>query len=378
MADEDYYQLLGVERGADDAALKAAFRKKAMQYHPDRNPGDSEAEARFKQINEAYDILKDQQKRAAYDRFGKAAFQNGGGGGGQGFDGFGSSFSDIFEDLFGEFMGGGNRGQSRGRGGRGADMRANVEITLEEAYRGKTATITLPVAMACERCDGSGAEPGTKPETCRTCNGQGKIRTTQGFFMVERACPACHGAGVVIASPCKACDGAGRVNREKTLDVKIPAGISDGTRIRLTGEGEGGMRGGPPGDLYLFVSVAPHPVFQRDQNHLFCVAPLPMTTAALGGEIDVPSLDGQRTKVKIPAGCQTGKQLRLRGKGMPSLSGSGFGDLIIQVSVETPVNLTRRQRELLEEFAGLDTGETSPESEGFFGRLKDMWNDLRE
>lgn len=376
MADQDYYDLLGVERGADDAALKSAFRKKAMQFHPDRNPGDAQAEARFKQINEAYDVLKDPQKRSAYDRFGKAAFQNGAG---QGFEGFTSSFSDIFEDLFGDFMGNGGRGRGGGRSaGRGADLRANVEVTLEEAYKGKTAQITLPTAMTCEPCGGTGAEPGTRPEPCRTCGGQGKVRTTQGFFMVERACPACHGAGAVIANPCKNCGGQGRVTREKTLKVKIPAGISDGTRIRLSGEGEGGLRGGPPGDLYLFISVSPHRVFQRDQTHLFCNIPLPMTTAALGGEIEVPSLDGARTTVKIPSGTQSGRQFSLRGKGMPSLNGSGFGDLIIQVGIETPVNLTKRQRELLEEFASLTTNETSPESDGFFGRLKDMWNELRD
>jgi molecular chaperone DnaJ len=380
MADTDYYDLLGVSRDADDAALKSAFRKKAMLYHPDKNPGNAEAEATFKQINEAYDVLKDPQKRAAYDRFGKAAFQNGGGGSGGfgGGEGFASAFGDIFEDIFGEFMGGG-----RGRGGggrnsavRGSDLRHNMTITLEEAFRGKAATITVPTMENCQPCDGTGAEPGSKPETCPTCQGAGKVRTTQGFFMVERTCPSCRGAGQVIAKPCKACGGIGRQQKEKSLSVKIPAGVDDGTRIRLAGEGEAGLRNGPAGDLYIFLSVKPHRVFQREGTHLYCAAPLPMTTAALGGDIEVPSLDGTRTKVKIPHGSQSGRQFRLRGKGMPSLNGAGPGDLIIQVNVETPMNLSKKQKELLEEFQKLESHETSPESSGFFGRLKEFWDDL--
>ncbi len=373
MADDEYYTLLGVARTADDAALKAAFRKKAMQYHPDKNPGDAKAEAKFKEINEAYSVLSDQQKRAAYDRYGKAAFQNGGGG--SGFEGFAGSFSDIFEDLFGDFMGGGRGGgRSGNQAARGQDLRYNLEISLEDAYKGKTADISITTTIACEPCTGTGAEPGSKPEVCKQCNGQGKVRAQQGFFMVERACPVCRGAGRVISKPCRTCDGAGRVEKEKALQVKVPAGVDDGTRIRLTGEGEAGARSGPAGDLYIFIALKAHRVFQREDTTLFCMAPLPMTTAALGGEVDVPSLDGQKTKVKVPAGTQTGKQFRIRGKGMPALNGAGFGDLVIQVNMETPVNLTKRQRELLEEFQNGETGENAPESAGFFDRLKELWD----
>jgi len=378
MADQEYYELLGVERGADEAAIKAAFRKLAMQYHPDKNPGNAAAEARFKQINEAYDVLKDPQKRAAYDRFGKAAFQNGGGPGGPGGGGFdfASSFGDIFEDIFGDFMSNGRQRQGRTSAIRGSDQRFDLEITLEDAFRGRTVSIDVPTMAACEPCTGSGAEPGSKPEPCRQCNGAGKVRTTQGFFMVERTCPVCRGAGTIIANPCKSCGGIGRIEKQRALQVKIPAGVDDGTRIRLSGEGEAGLRGGPAGDLYIFIAVKPHRVFQRDNTTLFCQAPLPMTTAALGGEIEVPSLDGQRTKVKVPHGTQTGRQFRLRGKGMPALNGSGVGDMVIQVAVETPVNLSKKQKDLLEEFARTQTGETSPESTGFFGKLKDMWDEL--
>lgn len=376
MADEEYYELLGVDRSADDAALKSAFRKKAMQYHPDKNPGDAAAEARFKQINEAYSILSDKDKRAAYDRYGKAAFQNGGSGGG-GFEGFSGAFSDIFEDLFGDFLGGG-RSRSRSNAQRGGDIRHDLSITLEEAWRGKQADIAYSVAAACEPCGGSGAAPGSKPEACRQCNGAGKVRSQQGFFMVERACPICRGAGAVINHPCVKCHGAGRVEKEKTIQVQIPAGVDDGNRIRIAGEGEGGMRGGPPGDLYLFISIKPHSLFQRENTTLFCMAPVPMTTAALGGEIEVPSLDGQKTKVKIPSGAQSGKQFRLRGKGMPALNTNGHGDLIIQLSVETPVNLSKKQKDLLEEFRKSETGENAPESEGFFQKLKSLWDDVTQ
>jgi molecular chaperone DnaJ len=379
MADEDYYNLLGVERGANDAALKAAFRKKAMQYHPDKNPGDAAAEARFKEINEAYSVLSDPQKRGAYDRYGKAAFQNGGGGGGAGFEGFGAAFGDIFEDLFGDFMGGGRRaggGRGRSQAVRGADVRHDIELTLEDAYRGKAAEISVHLGINCEPCTGTGAEPGSKPEACPTCGGHGKVRSQQGFFVVERTCPACQGAGAVIAKPCKSCGGQGRVQKEKTLQVKIPAGVDDGNRIRLANEGETGARGGPPGDLYIFVSVVPHRLFQRENTTLFCIAPLSITTAALGGEIDVPTLDGQRTKVKVPTGTQGGKQFRLRGKGMPALNTSGHGDLIIQVNVETPVHLSKKQKELLEEFQRSETGENTPESTGFFQRLKGLWDEV--
>jgi molecular chaperone DnaJ len=379
MADDDYYALLGVGRDADDAALKSAFRKKAMQYHPDKNPGDAAAEAKFKEINEAYSVLSDGQKRGAYDRYGKAAFQNGGGGNGAGFEGFGAAFGDIFEDLFGDFMGGGRRGaggRGRSQATRGADVRHDLELTLEDAYHGKDAEIVVHLGINCEPCEGSGAEPGSKPETCPSCGGHGKVRTQQGFFVVERACPTCQGAGSIIAKPCRACGGQGRVQKEKTLSVKIPAGVDDGNRIRLANEGEAGSRGGPPGDLYIFISLTAHRLFQRENTTLFCMAPLPITTAALGGEIDVPTLDGQRTKVKVPAGTQGGKQFRLRGKGMPALNTNGFGDLIIQVNVETPVKLNKRQKELLEEFQRSETGENIPESTGFFQRLKGLWDDV--
>jgi molecular chaperone DnaJ len=379
MADDDYYALLGVGRDANDAALKSAFRKKAMQYHPDKNPGDAAAEAKFKEVNEAYSVLSDGQKRGAYDRYGKAAFQNGGGGNGAGFEGFGAAFGDIFEDLFGDFMGGGRRGgggRGRSQATRGADVRHDLELTLEDAYRGKDAEIIVHLGINCEPCEGTGAEAGSKPEACPSCGGHGKVRTQQGFFVVERTCPSCQGAGSIIATPCRACGGQGRVQKEKTLQVKIPAGVDDGNRIRLANEGEAGSRGGPPGDLYIFISLAAHRLFQRENTTLFCMAPLPITTAALGGEIDVPTLDGQRTKVKVPAGTQGGKQFRLRGKGMPALNTNGFGDLIIQVNVETPVKLNKRQKELLEEFQRSETGENTPESTGFFQRLKGFWDEV--
>ncbi|MCH8684558.1 molecular chaperone DnaJ [Pedomonas mirosovicensis] len=379
MADTDYYEVLGVDRQADDKALKSAYRKLAMQFHPDRNPGDKTAEAKFKEINEAYDVLKDPQKRAAYDRYGKAAFNGHGGGYGGGAHDFGGgSFADIFENIFDEFMGGGRRGQGRSSAVRGSDLRYNLEITLEDAYRGRTENITVPTTVTCEVCSGSGAEPGTEPEVCPTCQGMGKVRATQGFFMVERTCPTCRGTGRIIARPCRACSGLGRVEKEKSLQVKIPAGVDEGTRIRLAGEGEAGLRGGPPGDLYIFVSLKPHRIFERDGTTLFCDVPVSITTVALGGEIEVPTLDGSRAKVKIPAGTQTGKQFRLRGKGMPSLNGTGLGDLVLQVTVETPVNLTKRQRELLEEFCTIETGEQCPQSTGFFSRLKELWDDLTD
>lgn len=376
MADTDYYDVLGVDRQADDKALKSAYRKLAMQYHPDRNPGDKEAEAKFKEISEAYDVLKDPQKRAAYDRYGKAAFN--GHGPGPGAADFSGSFADIFENIFDEFLGGGRRGGGRSNAVRGSDLRYNLEVSLEEAYRGRVETINVPTTVSCEPCGGTGAEPGSTPEACPTCNGMGKVRTTQGFFMVERTCPTCRGTGRIIATPCRVCSGLGRVEKEKSLQVKIPPGVDEGTRIRLAGEGEAGLRGGPPGDLYIFVSLKPHPVFERDGTTLFCSVPVPITTVALGGEIEVPTLDGSRTKVKIPAGTQTGKQFRLRGKGMPSLNGAGIGDLVLQVAVETPINLTKRQRELLEEFRAIETGDQTPQSTGFFSRLKELWDDLTE
>lgn len=373
--DIDFYELLEVERTADDKVLKSAYRRLAMQYHPDRNPGDHDAEARFKAISEAYDCLKDPQKRAAYDRFGKAAFQNGGGGG-AGAGGF-EGFSDIFENIFGEFMGGGRGGQ-RSSVRRGADLRYDLEISLEDAYSGKQASVTVDVAAQCDTCEGSGAKPGTGSQKCKTCGGHGKVRAQQGFFVVERACPACHGAGEVISDPCGDCRGEGRVEKTKTLDVRIPPGVDEGTRIRLTGEGEAGARGGPPGDLYIFLHLADHGLFERDGTTLFARAPISFTTAALGGMIEVPGLDKIRHEIRIPAGIQSGKQIRQRGAGMPVLNGRGHGDLVIQVDVETPSRLTARQKELLEEFRATETGEESPQSSGFFARLKGMWEDLTE
>jgi len=379
MSKRDYYEVLGVPRDADEAAMKSAFRKQAKKYHPDQNKDNPEAEAKFKELNEAYDALKDPQTRAAYDRFGHQAFENGspGGPGGPGFgQDFASSMSDIFDDLFGEFMGGqGQRGGRRSGGRtRGADLRYNMEISLDEAFEGKTAQIRVPTAVTCETCNGSGAKPGTSPTTCGMCNGAGKVRASQGFFTVERTCPNCGGRGEIIEDPCPDCNGAGRIEKERTLQVNIPSGVEDGTRIRLAGEGEAGGRGGPSGDLYIFLSIRPHQFFQRDGADLFCRVPISMPTAALGGEIEVPSLKGARVKVKVPEGTQSGKQFRLKGKGMPVLRSSQFGDLYIQVNVETPVNLTRKQKKLLEEFQGESTEKTSPESEGFFSRVKEFLN----
>jgi molecular chaperone DnaJ len=365
----DFYETLGVAKGADEKELKAAFRKLAMQCHPDRNPGDGDAERRFKEINEAYETLKDPQKRAAYDRFGHAAFENGGMGGGAGFAGGG--FADIFEDIFGEMMGGGRR-RPGGRD-RGADLRYNMEISLEEAFNGKTAQIRVPSSVSCSECSGTGAKPGTQPTTCTTCSGSGRVRAAQGFFSIERTCPTCQGRGQIIKDPCAKCSGQGRVIEERSLSVNIPAGIEDGTRIRLAGEGEAGARGGPSGDLYIFLSVTPHEFFQRDGENLYCTAPISMTTAALGGSFEVATLDGTQTRVKIPEGTQNGRKFRLKGKGMPILRQPAVGDLIIQVAVETPQNLTRRQRELLEEFEELSSKENSPQSSGFFSRMKDFF-----
>ncbi len=366
MAKRDFYEVLGVPKTANDAELKSAFRKKAMENHPDRNPGDAEAEARFKEINEAYQVLSDQQKRAAYDRMGHAAFEQGGGGpGGFGGAGFGS-MSDIFEDLFGDVFGG-RRGGAQNRG---ADLRYNMEISLEEAYRGKSATIKVPTAVTCETCSGSGAKPGTKPKTCPSCKGQGRVRASQGFFAIERTCPTCQGRGEVIEEGCPKCGGAGRVTRERQLSVNIPAGVEDGTRIRLANEGEAGPRGGPSGDLYIFISLKPHAFYQRDGADLFCRVPISMVKAALGGEFKVPTLDGGEALIKVPEGTQSGKQFRLRGKGMPVLRSRDMGDLYIQAQVETPQNLTRRQRDLLAEFEKESSAQTQPESEGFFSKMK--------
>jgi molecular chaperone DnaJ len=369
MSKRCYYDILEVERTADDGALKTSFRKLAMKWHPDRNPGDNDSEHRFKEINEAYDILKDPQRRAAYDRFGHAAFEQGGGGmHGFGSD-FGSAFSDIFEGIFGM---GGARQRGTGRE-RGADLRFNMQITLEEAYKGKTAQVRLPTSVTCEVCSGTGAKAGTKPKVCATCGGHGKIRHSQGFFTLERTCNACHGRGQVIENPCPSCAGSGRTTRERTLSVNIPAGVEDGTRIRLASEGEAGLRGGPSGDLYIFLSLATHAFFQRDSADLHCRVPISMVTAALGGEFEVPTIDGGKTRVKIPSGTQSGRRFRLQAKGMPVLRSKQVGDMYVQVMVETPQNLTKRQRELLGEFEKLSSRETQPESAGFFAKVKDFF-----
>jgi molecular chaperone DnaJ len=374
MAKRDYYEVLGVSRNASDHDLKAAFRRLAKECHPDRNAGDGTAEHRFKEINEAYETLKDPQKRAAYDQFGHAAFEGMGGrgaGGGFGPD-FAASMSDIFDDLFGEFMGG-RRGRQRSGRERGADLRYNLEIALGEAYLGKTAQIRVPASVACEGCAGTGAKAGTKPSTCSTCGGYGKVRASQGFFTIERTCPTCQGRGEVIEDPCAKCGGAGRVTRERTLSVNIPPGVEDGTRIRLAGEGEAGLRGGPAGDLYIFLAIKPHEFFQRDGADVFCKVPISMVTGALGGQIEIPTLDGSVTRVRVPEGTETGKQFRLKGKGMPVLRSKTHGDMYIQVEVETPKNLTRRQRELLEEFERESHKDTSPSSAGFFSRVKEFF-----
>ena len=375
MATQDYYELLGVARSASLDDIKKAYRKLAMQFHPDRNPGNEEAEHKLKEVNEAYSVLKDDQKRAAYDRFGHAAFENGGAGpGGGGFD-FASGFADIFDEMFGDFMGGGRRG----RDSHGADLRFNMEIALEEAFTGKEAEIRVPTSVGCEECGGSGAEKGAAPVPCTTCGGRGRIRTQSGFFTVERTCPSCHGNGRVIENPCHACGGAGRVQREKTLQVNIPHGVEDGTRIRLAGEGEAGLRGGAPGDLYIFISVAPHRFFQRSGADILSQVPIPMTTAALGGDVEVPGIDGKRARVSVPAGTQSGHRFRLRGKGMSVLRSNQRGDHYIEVQVETPVNLSKRQKQLLQEFEASDEGrKTSPESASFFDRVKELWDDLRD
>ena len=374
MAKRDFYDVLGVPKGSDEAALKGAYRKLAMQFHPDRNPGSSDAEHRFKEINEAYDTLKDPQKRAAYDRFGHAAFENGGGRGANGFGPeFSSSMSDIFEDIFGDFMG----GRSQGRGSqsrlRGSDLRYNLEITLEEAFVGRTVEIDVPTLVACHTCDGSGAKPGTGMSTCKHCSGHGKVRAAQGFFTIERTCPVCQGRGQILENPCTDCGGQGRRQENRKLSVDIPMGIEDGTRIRLANEGEAGLRGGPPGDLYIFISVKPHDLFHRDGADLYARVPIAMTTAALGGEFEVPTLDGARAKVKVAPGTQPGQRVRLKQMGMPVLRSKDTGDLYVQLEVETPQNLTKRQRELLEEFHRATTKDTSPTSDGFFSKLKALF-----
>ena len=376
MAKRDYYDVLGVAKGASADEVKKAYRKKAKELHPDRNRENPEAETQFKEANEAYEVLKDADKKAAYDRYGHAAFEGGMGGGprpgGPGGGDFSSAFSDVFEDLFGDFMGGGRGGGGRQRASRGSDLRYNLRISLEEAYEGLQKAITVPTSVSCSSCDGSGAEGGAEPQACPTCSGMGKVRAQQGFFTVERTCPTCSGAGQIIKNPCKTCGGAGREQKERSLSVNIPAGVETGTRIRLAGEGEAGLRGGPSGDLYIFIEVQEHDLFERDGVDLYCRVPVAMTTAAIGGDVEVPTIDGGRSRVKVPAGSQSGRQMRLRSKGMPALRGGMKGDMFIELAVETPVNLTSRQKELLREFEELSV-ENNPMLSGFFNKVKSFW-----
>ncbi len=384
MAKRDYYETLGVAKGASADEIKKGYRKKAKELHPDRNADNPDAEAKFKEANEAYEVLKDADKKAAYDRYGHAAFEGGmGGGGGRPGGGYGggrgdfsSAFSDVFDDLFGDFMGGQQRGGGGRRAARGSDLRYNLKITLEEAFSGQQKTINVPTAVTCGSCDGSGAEGGAEPTSCPTCSGMGKVRAQQGFFTVERTCPTCSGLGQIVKNPCKGCKGAGRVEKDRSLSVNIPAGVETGTRIRLSGEGEVGMHGGPSGDLYIFIDVAQHELFERDGANLFCRVPVAMSTAALGGSIEVPTIDGGRGRVQIPAGSQSGRQMRLRGKGMPPLRGGSTGDMFIELAVETPVNLTSRQKELLREFEDMSEN-NNPESSSFFSTVKGFWDSMK-
>lgn len=386
MSKKDLYEILGVAKDASQAELKKAYRKLAMKYHPDRNPDNAEAEKKFKEINMAYDILKDEQKRAAYDRMGHAAFEagmggaGGAGGGFGGFEGFSAgSFSDIFEEMFGEFMGGAGRRSSQASAARrGADLSHEVTISLEDAFLGKEINVKIPTWQICTKCSGSGAKEGSSPVNCASCGGIGRVRAQQGIFTVERTCPTCHGAGQTIKDPCDSCQGGGRVQKTKSLQITIPAGIEDGTRMRLAGEGEAGMRGGPAGDLYVFVNVRPHKFFRREGANLYCRAPVSFNVVALGGEVEVPTIDGKCAKVKIPAGTQTGQQFRLKGKGMSILRSPSRGDLYVEIVVETPVKLSKRQKELLEEFGKSETAKNNPKAHSFFKKVKDLWDDLKE
>lgn len=384
MAKRDYYEVLGIERGADADAIKKAYRQKAKELHPDRNSDNPNAESQFKEANEAYDVLKDADKRAAYDRFGHAAFdggmaggpRGGGYGGPQGQGDFASAFSDVFEDLFGDFMGGQRAGGRRTRASRGSDLRYNLSITLEEAFAGLQKQITVPSTVACGSCSGTGSEGGSEPVTCPTCSGMGKVRAQQGFFTVERTCPTCSGVGQIVKNPCKTCAGAGRTQKDRALSVNIPAGVETGTRIRLSGEGEAGLRGGPTGDLYVFIDVAEHTLFQRDGMDLFCRVPVSMTKAALGGEVEVPTIDGGRSRVKVPEGSQSGRQMRLRSKGMPALRGTGQGDMYIELAVETPVKLNSEQKALLRQFEESCAQSNNPNASGFFDKVKSFWDGM--
>ncbi|MDR1551626.1 MAG: molecular chaperone DnaJ [Holosporaceae bacterium] len=378
----DYYETLGVSKSADEEEIKKAYRKMAMKYHPDRNKGDKEAEAKFKAINEAYETLKDPQKRSAYDRYGHEAYKNAAsGGGGSNGGGFsqdfhfnfgGSAFSDIFEGFFGDNMGGGAGGERADM--RGNDLRYDTTITMEEAFRGKDMELKLRANVKCDECNGTGSEGGLKPKTCPSCRGSGKMRYAQGFFMVEKTCSACNGTGHIIEKSCKTCNGAGRVSRSRNLSVSIPAGIENGARIRLTGEGEAGIRGGRSGDLYIFVVIKPHKLFSRDGSSVHCDVPISFVTAALGGEVEVPTIDGKKAIIKIPAGTQSGQVLKLRGKGMSVVRSAQRGDMLIHAFVETPINLTERQKELLQEFD--KDNQSSPKAKGFFSKVKEFWQEL--
>ena len=378
MSKRDYYEILGCSKTASESELKKAFRSKAKELHPDRNSGNSAATEKFKKVNEAYDILKDPEKRAAYDRYGHAAFDGSMGGGfssgGASNGDFASAFSDVFEDLFGDFMGGGNsRSNSSQRANRGADLRYNMQISLKHAFSGKKTNIDVPTSVLCDTCQGTGAQSGAAPTSCPTCSGIGKVRAQQGFFTVERTCPTCAGKGQIIKNPCRLCSGQGRVDKSKKLSVNIPPGVETGTRIRLAGEGEAGIRGGQPGDLYIFIEVEKHSIFEREGNDLFCRIPITMTTAALGGDLEAPTLDGGKTRVKIPQGSQNNKQLRLKGKGMPSIRGSSKGDLYIEILVETPVNLNAEQIQLLKQFEN-SCRDNNPANKDFFSKVKNFWN----
>ena len=380
MSKRDYYDVLGIVKGASADEIKKGYRKKAKELHPDRNSDNPKAEEQFKEANEAHEVLKDPEKKAAYDRYGHAAFEGGMGGGGRpggGQGDFSSAFSDVFDDLFGDFMGGQRGGGGgRNRAARGSDLRFNLRVSLEEAFAGLQKTINVPTAVNCSSCEGTGADGGVEPTNCPTCSGIGKVRAQQGFFTVERTCPTCSGMGQIIKNPCNSCSGQGRVEKERALSVNIPAGVETGTRIRLSGEGEAGMRGGPSGDLYIFIEVNKHKLFEREGVNLFCNVPVSMSSAALGGDIEVPTIDGGRSRVKIPAGSQSGRQMRLRSKGMPALRGGGAGDMFIELAVETPVNLTSRQKELLKEFEDLSE-DNNPESKSFFSSVKSFWDSMK-
>ena len=374
MSKRDYYDVLGVPKGSEAEAIKKAYRTKAKELHPDRNSDNPNAESQFKEVNEAYEVLKDADKKAAYDRYGHAAFE---GGGGQGFGGggdFSSAFSDVFDDLFGDFMGGGRGG--RKQQSRGSDLRYNLSISLEEAFAGLQKTINIPSAVKCGSCNGTGAAGGSSPTTCPTCSGLGKVRATQGFFTVERGCPTCSGVGQIIKNPCSSCGGQGTQKKDKALSVNVPPGVETGTRIRLAGEGETAPRGGVSGDLYIFIEVSKHKIFERDGLNLFCRVPVSMAKASLGGEVEVPTIDGGRSRVRIPAGSQSGRQMRLKGKGMPAIKTSQKGDMFIEMAVETPVNLTTKQKELLQEFEELSE-DNNPETNSFFSSVKTFWETMK-